>query len=194
MKTEYSMLQVGRSMIEMLGVLAIIGVLSLGGLAGYRIAMNRHQANNILSDTEMRAMAISEQFQQYQPDDTIVLNEFIDPADYTVTQKVISSDAFEIQLSGDAISSGVCKTLLGIDPYTPLDIQVDGVSYTGENKEICETNARPVMTFVYAWDLGPLAHVPDDTEPEPDLPVCSDGASCTSGVCDCQGYCIDVVS
>ncbi len=60
MKTEYSMLQVGRSMIEMLGVLAIIGVLSLGGLAGYRIAMNRHQANNILSDTEMRAMAISE--------------------------------------------------------------------------------------------------------------------------------------
>ncbi len=38
----------GRSMIEMLGVLAIIGVLSIGGLAGYTMAMNRYRANNIL--------------------------------------------------------------------------------------------------------------------------------------------------
>ena len=43
MKKEY-----GRSMIEMLGVLAIIGVLSIGGLAGYTMAMNRHRANEIL--------------------------------------------------------------------------------------------------------------------------------------------------
>ena len=43
MKKEY-----GRSMIEMLGVLAIIGVLSIGGLAGYTMAMNRHKANNLL--------------------------------------------------------------------------------------------------------------------------------------------------
>ena len=41
-------LQSGRSMIEMLGVLAIIGVLSIGGLAGYTMAMNRHRANVIL--------------------------------------------------------------------------------------------------------------------------------------------------
>ena len=38
----------GRSMIEMLGVLAIIGVLSIGGLAGYTMAMNRHRANAII--------------------------------------------------------------------------------------------------------------------------------------------------
>ena len=40
--------QQGRSMIEMLGVLAIIGVLSIGGLAGYTMAMNRHRANTVL--------------------------------------------------------------------------------------------------------------------------------------------------
>ena len=43
MKNEY-----GRSMIEMWGVLAIIGVLSIGGLAGYTMAMNRHRANTVL--------------------------------------------------------------------------------------------------------------------------------------------------
>ena len=38
----------GRSMIEMLGVLAIIGVLSIGGLAGYTMAMNRWRANTLM--------------------------------------------------------------------------------------------------------------------------------------------------
>jgi len=37
--------QFGRSMIEMLGVLAIIGVLSVGGLAGYAKAMFKYRIN-----------------------------------------------------------------------------------------------------------------------------------------------------
>ena len=52
MKNEY-----GRSMIEMLGVLAIIGVLSIGGLAGYTMAMNRHRANQILDFVSRCAVA-----------------------------------------------------------------------------------------------------------------------------------------
>ena len=39
----------GRSMVEMLGVLAIIGVLSIGGIAGYTLAMNRYRANEVLN-------------------------------------------------------------------------------------------------------------------------------------------------
>ena len=39
----------GRSMVEMLGVLAIIGVLSIGGIAGYTLAMNRYRANEIMN-------------------------------------------------------------------------------------------------------------------------------------------------
>ncbi len=35
----------GRSMVEMLGVLAIIGVLSVGAIAGYSSAMNKHKLN-----------------------------------------------------------------------------------------------------------------------------------------------------
>ncbi len=37
--------QIGRSMIEMLGVLAIIGVLSVGGIAGYSKAMMKYRIN-----------------------------------------------------------------------------------------------------------------------------------------------------
>lgn len=38
----------GRSMVEMLGVLAIIGVLSIGGIAGYTLSMRKHRANQIV--------------------------------------------------------------------------------------------------------------------------------------------------
>ncbi|MBO6282180.1 MAG: hypothetical protein J6N49_06605 [Alphaproteobacteria bacterium] len=41
----YNVNQSGRSMIEMLGVLAIIGVLSVGGIAGYSKAMTKFKIN-----------------------------------------------------------------------------------------------------------------------------------------------------
>ena len=46
----------GRSMVEMLGVLAIIGVLSIGGIAGYTLAMNRYRANEILNTASIVAI------------------------------------------------------------------------------------------------------------------------------------------
>ena len=41
---------IGRSMIEMLGVLAIIAVLSVGGIAGYSKAMEKFKVNKILDE------------------------------------------------------------------------------------------------------------------------------------------------
>jgi len=43
----------GRSMVEMLGVLAIIGVLSAGGLAGYSKAMFKHKLNSTMDQITM---------------------------------------------------------------------------------------------------------------------------------------------
>ncbi|MCI7421551.1 MAG: prepilin-type N-terminal cleavage/methylation domain-containing protein [Alphaproteobacteria bacterium] len=42
--------QYGRSMIEMLGVLAIVGVLSVGGIAGYSKAMTKFKVNKAVND------------------------------------------------------------------------------------------------------------------------------------------------
>lgn len=46
----------GRSMIEMLGVLAVIGVLSIGGIYGYRIAIAKYKANEAAQLVSMAAM------------------------------------------------------------------------------------------------------------------------------------------
>ena len=49
MKKLFSKNESGRSMVEMLGVLAIIGVLSVGGIAGYKMAMEKNKANEFLN-------------------------------------------------------------------------------------------------------------------------------------------------
>ena len=60
--------QCGRSMIEMLGVLAIVGVLSVGGLSGYNQAMNQYRINKTLTQiTEIssRLSVIGDQTSSY---------------------------------------------------------------------------------------------------------------------------------
>lgn len=62
--------QSGRSMIEMLGVLAIIGVLSVGGIAGYSKAMERYKLYTTFRDLSFlinEIIPFSQQFMSYQP-------------------------------------------------------------------------------------------------------------------------------
>lgn len=47
----------GRSMIEILAVLAIIGILSLSGIAAYSFAVSKHRANQIYDQVDLRATA-----------------------------------------------------------------------------------------------------------------------------------------
>ena len=52
----------GRSMVEMLGVLAIIGVLSVGGITGYRNAMDRYKANKLINEIQIGLIEMSAQY------------------------------------------------------------------------------------------------------------------------------------
>ena len=56
----------GRSMIEMLGVLAIIGVLSVGGIAGYSKAMEQFKINKIIDDYNALIFGLLEHRQSFQ--------------------------------------------------------------------------------------------------------------------------------
>ena len=77
--------QCGRSMIEMLGVLAIIGVLSVGGIAGYTKAMEKIEANkqmhqiqqliyNTLANTDIFLREYNQNPQGTRHDGIIILN------------------------------------------------------------------------------------------------------------------------
>lgn len=54
--------QYGRSMIEMLGVLAIIGVLSVGGIAGYSKAMEKFKVNKLVEEYSLLVHGLIEHY------------------------------------------------------------------------------------------------------------------------------------
>ena len=99
----------GRSMVEMLGTLAIIGVLSIGGIAGYTYAMNKSKANDILDGVSQRALVVS---QQMILGNTASLVEYKNKkiGDYGVTLDTTQGDGFfGIQVSG--VEQAVCERL-----------------------------------------------------------------------------------
>lgn len=53
--------QSGRSLTEMLGVLAIIGVLSIGGVLGYHYATTKYKANELINEFNIRSIGLIEQ-------------------------------------------------------------------------------------------------------------------------------------
>lgn len=125
-------LQNGRSMIEMLGVLAIIGVLSIGGLAGYTMAMNRHKANTMLDDA-MKCGTIAQTTHQ----------------DITFTNKDCT-DASLLGANADYDSYGDIKVTRNADDVTTVTISpdADGVKSAIRSR----TGAPEGDTFTYNMD------------------------------------------
>ena len=58
MQKWFKKLNFGRSMLEMLAVLAIIGMLSVGGISLYQFAMDKHSANATLKDVIQRSKSV----------------------------------------------------------------------------------------------------------------------------------------
>lgn len=58
--SDYAKNQSGRSMIEMLGVLAVIGVLSIGALTGYSAAMRKYRINQAVDEVKNYILAIKD--------------------------------------------------------------------------------------------------------------------------------------
>ena len=107
----------GRSMIEMLGVLAVIGVLSVGGIYGYTTAMNRHRANELLHQVSMRATSCMAQIAQGST--TLSVSDFDDYDGYSFTAApVTGQNKFTITISGKEISETVCNNMKNALPST----------------------------------------------------------------------------
>ena len=92
----------GRSMIEMLGVLAIIGVLSVGGIAGYSKAMEKFKLNKAVSEYSMLIFGVLEHLDDFKNLGTsrdvgvtdLAQSLNLIPDSWTVHNAIQSSDAY----------------------------------------------------------------------------------------------------
>ncbi len=152
--------ETGRSMIEMLGVLAIIGVLSIAAVAGYRFALLKFRANEVINELNMRAINVSAQMLNtgtvYEKNE-LIEDGFGDtltvgfPVETAISDR--NTDYFEILVSD--IPADLCRQILR-DYENPIMIFVNNVRYNADTT-ICDDetqNALNDMGFIYKNDLG----------------------------------------
>ena len=149
----------GRSMVEMLGVLAIIGVLSIGGIAGYTYAMNKSKANDILDGVSQRALVVS---QQMILGNTASLVEYNNKkiGDYEVnlSDKDYGTGFFGIQVSG--VEQAVCERLQDQGLVNAVKIELEGTVLADAT---CTDGNGNVLTYVFNDSLNANATVGDNT-------------------------------
>ncbi len=187
-KVKRQMIDSGRSMVEMLGVLAVIGVLSITGIAGYKVAINKYIANETLSELNLRATDYAFQMQRgaFQ-----LINNFEDktktgfPIEARVSPQYL--DYFEIFIR--EVPSAICRELVRMPWRTPYSIFV-GTEEFEANEAIC--NQAPTVELAYEFfkEMTPKEEVSEDSRHE--IARCYNDNDCKCGNCVeglCQSYC-----
>ena len=173
----------GRSMVEMLGVLAIMGVLAIGGIAGYRYAMDKYNANEILNEVRKRAVTASQQR---------ILGRTIDLSEWSNTiqgHPVTAADNYNgdtsfFALTVSGIEQGVCD--LVIKEKIPFAVEEKvGEVVVGEDTTCAEGN-NDIM-FAFKNTLDGEGAIGGGEEPDPcENVTCPAGTSCSKGMCICS--------
>ena len=126
----------GRSMVEMLGVLAIIGVLAIGALAGLRYVLDKITVNRVVDEALAQATDIKTKTKKLDVPSEYYGSGFAYPGagKYVHFVDRTYGDDGTVYLYTASVSSGVCKKL--ISNYSA------GIGYVGNkgNKDSKENN------------------------------------------------------
>ena len=149
----------GRSMVEMLGVLAVMGVLSVGGVAMYTNAMNKYRANEILNEASKRAVMVAGQLLTNPNAENMSLSQF---GSNTVAGATFKNDATisngKIILTVSAVESAVCTQMKAA---------------TGDNAAMSVDDNCTKLTFNTDMSTGDISF--GESESSIDTGTCSNG-------------------
>lgn len=175
----------GRSMVEMLGVLAVIAVLTLASLFGYRYGIAKYRANETINEVNMHAMLISTAITNGAKmpfDELPALSRMGYPMEGNITHDY--PDYFEITLRN--VQSDTCKRILESNWSWPAII-VAGIDDFAGDTSVCDIEGDETkMIFVFATDLKEGSQI--DPEDKPDLKRCNNDMDCLCGSCT-EGIC-----
>ncbi|MBR4926851.1 MAG: hypothetical protein IKY98_00845, partial [Alphaproteobacteria bacterium] len=164
--------QSGRSMVEMLGTLAIMGVLSIGGIMGYSYGMDKYRANDATNQIMLRAIDLM--MQAANNHETLTLagwnNEsaqydFGDP-EYTADDLI----KLDVGTASNPIPKRVCEQIFEGMKSNTLYIDINGREMDADPE--CDTNN--IMTFYFEGG---------NSQMDVCNPACGENEYCDNGIC-----------
>ncbi len=143
--------QSGRSMVEMLGVLAIIGVLSVGGISGYSKAMAKYKASKAMDQLSLLIANIRTAYSTMS-NYTGLNNQTA--AQYSIASRDMYASKFsQITGSGGLMNAFGGKLILAAETYNGIEAAGFKIEYQGLNEESC------IQLATADWGTGGLDKV-----------------------------------
>ena len=166
----------GRSMVEVLGVLAVMGVLSIGGVAGYRYAIDKMNANDIINEVRKRAVTAS---QQRILGHDINLSEYGDNGRIKGIHAVTATNDYAgdkgfFALTVSAVPQRVCDEILKQDWAMPVEMAVGGV-VVDDATTCAEGDNELLFAFANTLDNSLLPGEGGEDDNESELEPCAEG-------------------
>jgi hypothetical protein len=96
-------------MVEILGVLAVVGVLTVGGLAGYSRAMENHRVNEVIDDLQTTVMALNDLRSSFSAIDKLGLHELLDAGVFPEGTVALEGEGEGVSLASGIVMGGVVK-------------------------------------------------------------------------------------
>ena len=167
----YKRSQKGRSMVEMLGVLAIVGVLSVGGISAYSKAVEKHKANEALHKASMMATTVSAFAMTNDGKLPTSITDFANSG-YTTTL-TDNGTQFNLKLSG--IGFDVCTQMKNAKGGMVRDVR-------------CDESGDATITYYKNLATNDEEGKNSPTGPDPACVgvTCPDGSTCSRGQCQCS--------
>ena len=144
----------GRSMVEMLGVLAVMGLLTIIGIAGFKIAMNKAKANNLVADMNRLAHVVSmDKFSGYSAEaiERDVTEHNQGTEHFVSCNSTFKSTMFSLTLD-NPIDKEMCEQLANLDWQVPQGVFLNEVEKSDFTAEDCADSNT--LTWVFMDDLS----------------------------------------
>ena len=146
----------GRTLLEMLGVLAIVGILSITALVGFTYAMNKHRANETIYDVMLRGTNVPMVDEYYFDKDAGyefrfpgLVNNGRQGTYYPMVTLKDGGASYYVEATD--VTYRVCELILKMNPTDIDQIVVGDTVYTGDS-DICGTNNGLAMKFCFGSD------------------------------------------
>ncbi|MBR5130200.1 MAG: hypothetical protein IKV03_03145 [Alphaproteobacteria bacterium] len=166
-------IETGRSMTEMLGTLAIIGVLSVTAITGYSYGMDKYRANKTVNDIMLMGIDMITQISRF--DRIPNLSEWGEKTSVGYDFKVepSPSDTTKYGIVIEGVPSRVCS-MVGDALKTQASVYVGNVDYGSANTDPCEASNDNTMEFYF-----------ETSSNANDTPECQTDTDCGEGrYCD----------
>ena len=189
--------ETGRSMVEMLATLSIIGVLSVGAVAGFKTAMNKHKANELIQELKMHSVSLAGQALSQNLPENMTLNN----TKYQFVYKKETDKSYSLSLND--VDENICRIVQNNTAFQWAETVLinDGKGCENENNSLVffmntsltsdTTNENRIMTCQKDSDCGECGQCgpqnvclfSDSDCIDPEKPYCNKGKcqSCEVG-------------